>query len=65
MGVKGASVKAKAEAAKTTSALPRTGKLANTAKKSARNALQKHIVARAGRWEGYCSGEDLLRRTRP
>ncbi|MCI0535881.1 MAG: ribbon-helix-helix domain-containing protein [Verrucomicrobiales bacterium] len=29
------------------------------------NALQEHIMARAGTWDGYCSGEELLRRTRP
>jgi predicted transcriptional regulator len=30
-----------------------------------RNAVQEHIRARAGTWDGYCSGEELLRRTRP
>jgi predicted transcriptional regulator len=29
------------------------------------NAIQEHIMARAGTWDGYCSGEELLRRTRP
>ena len=29
------------------------------------NTLQEHIMARAGTWDGYCSGEELLRRTRP
>ena len=29
------------------------------------NAMQEHINARAGRWDGYCSGEQLLRKTRP
>ena len=29
------------------------------------NAMQEHIDAFAGRWDGYCSGEELLRRTRP
>jgi len=29
------------------------------------NTLQEHILARAGTWDGYCSGEELLRRTRP
>jgi predicted transcriptional regulator len=29
------------------------------------NAMQEHIMARAGTWEGSCSGEELLRRTRP
>ena len=30
-----------------------------------RNAMVEHIRARAGTWDGYCSGEELLRRTRP
>jgi predicted transcriptional regulator len=29
------------------------------------NALQEHIDAYAGTWDGYCSGEELLRKTRP
>lgn len=29
------------------------------------NGMQEHINARAGRWDGHCSGEELLRRTRP
>jgi predicted transcriptional regulator len=29
------------------------------------NAMQEHIDARAGRWDSHCSGEELLRRTRP
>jgi hypothetical protein len=29
------------------------------------NAMQQHIDARAGQWDGYCSGEELLRKTRP
>jgi predicted transcriptional regulator len=28
------------------------------------NALQQHIDSYAGSWDGHCSGEDLLRRTR-
>jgi hypothetical protein len=28
------------------------------------NRLQKHILSHAGRWDGYCSGEELLRKTR-
>jgi predicted transcriptional regulator len=31
----------------------------------ARNAMQHHIQARAGSWNGYCSGTELLRQTRP
>jgi len=33
-------------------------------KRPGRNALQEHIAAYAGTWDGYCSGEELLRRTR-
>jgi hypothetical protein len=29
------------------------------------NAMQDHIAARAGSWDGHCSGAELLRRTRP
>jgi predicted transcriptional regulator len=29
------------------------------------NAMQEHINARAGTWDGDISGEELLRRTRP
>jgi predicted transcriptional regulator len=32
--------------------------------KSADNGLQQHIDAHAGTWDGHCSGEELLRRTR-
>lgn len=32
---------------------------------AARNAVVEHIRARAGTWDGYISGEELLRRTRP
>ncbi len=29
-----------------------------------RNPVQDHILAYAGTWDGHCSGEELLRRTR-
>lgn len=29
------------------------------------NSMQEHIDAYAGTWDGYCSGEELLQRTRP
>jgi predicted transcriptional regulator len=29
------------------------------------NPMLAHIEARAGTWDGYVSGEELLRRTRP
>ena len=32
--------------------------------KPALNAMQKHIRAYAGTWDGHCSGTELLRRTR-
>jgi hypothetical protein len=30
-----------------------------------RNAAQEHIAAYAGTWDGYCSGQELLSKTRP
>jgi hypothetical protein len=32
---------------------------------AAREAAVGHIRRFAGTWDGYCSGEELLRRTRP
>jgi predicted transcriptional regulator len=32
---------------------------------TAQNAAEAHIQRFAGTWDGYCSGEELLRRTRP
>ena len=32
---------------------------------ASRNAMVEHIRRFAGTWDGYCSGEELLRRTRP
>jgi len=29
------------------------------------NTMQEHIDAYAGTWDGHCSGEELMRRTRP
>ena len=34
-------------------------------KEKSGNALQEHIAAHAGTWDGHCSGEELLRKTRP
>jgi hypothetical protein len=34
-------------------------------KTPASNHLQEHIIAYAGTWDGHCSGEELLRKTRP
>jgi hypothetical protein len=61
-------LKTKAQAARTTpSAVLRqmAAEYVKSAKKTTRNALQEHILAHAGRWDGYCSGEQLLRKTRP
>jgi hypothetical protein len=61
-------LKAKARSAKTTpSAVIRRLALeyVRTKKRPARNAMQEHILSHAGRWDGYCSGEELLRKTRP
>lgn len=61
--------KAKTKAAKTTpSAVLRRAAADYVRQKkngSAVNAMQQHIDAHAGRWDGYCSGEELLRKTRP
>ena len=61
-------LKAKARSANTTpSAVLRQMALEYVRRKHkpARNALQEHILAHAGTWNGYCSGEELLRKTRP
>lgn len=60
-------LKAKTKAAKTSpSAVLRRAAADYVRKqKPAQNAMQEHIDAHAGRWDGYCSGEELLRRTRP
>ena len=33
--------------------------------RAAQTAAVEHIRRYAGTWDGYCSGEELLRRTRP
>ena len=61
-------LKAKARSANTTpSAVLRQMALEYVRRKHkpTRNALQEHILAHAGTWNGYCSGEELLRKTRP
>ena len=61
-------LKSKARAARTTpSAVLRemAAQYVKSKRKPARNALQEHIVTHAGRWDGYCSGQELLRKTRP
>ena len=61
-------LKAKTRAAKTTpSAVLRQMAIeyVKSAQPADRNALQEHIASHAGRWDGYCSGEELLHKTRP
>ncbi|MBI3852224.1 MAG: hypothetical protein HY298_18360 [Verrucomicrobia bacterium] len=60
--------RAKARAAKTnpTAVLRRAAaEFVNTKGTLGRNAMQEHIRARAGTWNGHCPGAELLRRTRP
>ena len=60
--------KAKAKAAKTspTAVLRRAAMdYVRETKAKRLNAMQEHIMARAGTWDGHCSGEELLRKTRP
>ena len=61
-------VKSKARASNTNVSAVARGLLAeyvrsHKAKPSA-NAMQQHIDSYAGSWDGHCSGEELLRRTR-
>jgi predicted transcriptional regulator len=62
-------LKARAKAAKTSpSAVLRRAAAKYVRQKSpgrASNAMQEHIDAYAGTWQGLCSGEELLRKTRP
>src|SRR5438046_2913409 len=41
-------------------AMLRKSKARKTGSRQQRKAMQKHIMARAGTWDGYCSGEELL-----
>ena len=61
-------LKAKARSAKTTPSAVLRGLAAEYVRSNKgpeRNALQEHIITHAGRWDGYCSGVELLRKTRP
>jgi hypothetical protein len=60
-------LKSKAKAAKTnpSAVLRRMAAEYVRESKPAANAMQEHIRAHAGSWDGFCSGEELLRRTRP
>jgi len=60
-------LKAKARSSKTTpSAILRrmATEYVRSKKQTTLNPLQEHIVSHAGRWDGYCSGDELLRKTR-
>ncbi len=62
-------LRAKAKAARTNpSAVLRrlaTEYVGQPHKRKPRNTVQEHIAAYAGTWDGYCSGEELLKKTRP
>ena len=60
-------LKAKAKAAKTSASAVLRHAAADYVRKGKHtlNPMQAHIDAHAGTWDGYCSGEELLRRTRP
>ena len=59
-------LKAKAKSAKTnpTAILRRMAAEYVRDNKPAANSMQEHIRAHAGTWDGYCSGEEVLRKTR-
>ena len=62
-------LKSKARAAKTTptEVLREAAErfVAEPEKREKLNAMQRHILARAGTWDGDISGEELLELTRP
>lgn len=61
-------LRAKASAAKTNpSAVLRRAALdfVKSSPAPSRNAMQEHIRARAGSWDGFVSGASLLKKTRP
>ena len=62
-------LKLKARAAKTTptEVLREAAErfVAEPEKREKLNAMQRHILARAGTWDGDISGEELLKLTRP
>lgn len=60
-------LKAKAKAANTnpTAVLRRAAEEYVREDQAARDARVEHIRKHAGTWDGYCSGAELLRRTRP
>lgn len=60
-------LRAKTRAAKTnpTAVLRRAAEEYVREDQDARNSAVEHVRRYAGTWDGYCSGEELLRRTRP
>jgi predicted transcriptional regulator len=59
--------RAKTRAAKTNPTMVLRQAAADYVQKNqaARNAAEEHIRRFAGTWDGYCTSEELLRRTRP
>jgi hypothetical protein len=62
-------LRAKARAAKTTPSAVLRGLAGEYVRRPTgteqANPQQEHIAAYAGAWDGYCSGEQLLKKTRP
>jgi hypothetical protein len=60
-------LKAKAKSAKTnpTEVLRRAAEAYVREGRGASDARLEHVRKYAGSWDGYCSGADLLRKTRP
>ena len=57
--------KAKAERTTASAVLRRAAvKFVLSDRRKKATAMQRHVDAHAGRWDGYCTAEELLRRTR-
>jgi hypothetical protein len=57
--------KAKSEGTNPTEVLRRAAETYVAQNDAARDARVDHVRKYAGTWDGYCTGEELLRRTRP
>ena len=57
--------KARAERTNPTEVLRRAAEEYVRADRTARDARVEHVRKHAGTWDGYCSGTELLKRTRP
>ncbi len=57
--------KAKAEKTNPTEVLRRAAENYVRADRTAQDARVEHVRKHAGTWDGYCSGTELLRKTRP